>query len=286
MLSRQFLRTVVASNNISHSAAAAVAASSSSSSVSVCCFAGKSSSNNFGLLRSSPLLRLKYERLDDGYFQESFEALQRFENSTTYPGSIMAATPGDTAVHMGRFQTLLEEGDKHYWRAVVDDPEPRRYATIRIRFKEEVCVGDSFEVHNNVIPVSVPVDSTVAYLMQATQQINDSPYLCQNPFTLSLNGKVLHSAQTLKDAGITENTVLDAADDVRDHRMHEEGVRMLDWYRDEMTPEVENTAPYAELKLRENTVVPRMSPRAYRMYGKPPLARHGVPHGSQANRIK
>lgn len=261
MLSRQLLRSRAAA--ATSSASAVISATFSSSPPLMCCF------------RATAVLRLRYENLDESYYQESFEALQRFQQSKTYPGSIKAATPGDTAHFMTRYNTLLDEGDRHYWRAVVDDPEPRRYLTIRVRFKEDVCIGDRFEVHSSVVPVSVPADCTIAHLMQAVRELNDSPYLCENPFTLSLDGKVLAGSETLCAAGVSETTVLDAADDVRDHRMHEDGSRMLDWYRDEMTPDVENTAPYAELKLRENTVAHRKSPKAYRMYGKASLARHG-----------
>ena len=257
---------------LSTAASASVAGTASSSLAA----APRAASATAGLLHPTLQLRLGYEKIAEYYKQESFESLQKFEASQTYPGSIKASSPGDTMYPMQRYHTVLEDGDRHYWRAVVDDPAPARYVTIRIRFKENVCIGDRFELHAHVVPVSVPADATIATVLQTVIELNDSPYLCVNPIRLVHNGESLDLSQRLCDAGLSEVTVLDAIDDVTDHVSHEVGVKPLDWYADEMTPEVENAAPYAELKLRENITVMKRSPGTYRMQSKPPaLSKHG-----------
>lgn len=148
-------------------------------------------------------------------------------------------------------------------------------------------VGDRFETHQNVVMASVPENCTISELIQTVIQVNDSPYICLNPFSLALDGKTIHPDTTITDAGVTESTVLDAIDDVVDHRLHEEGYRPLNFFEDEMTPEVENKAPYAELKLTENLWTKMRSPNAYRFMGaKPTSSRYGIPYGVQNGKLK
>jgi hypothetical protein len=200
--------------------------------------------------------------------------MERFRASGTYPGSLRAATPGDTRCYMGKMDTLLTATDRHYWRAVTDDPEVQRYVTLRVRFKEEVCVGDRFETHAHIVSVCVPAACTVAQLLAATQAASESPYVAMTPFTLAVDGKELDGARPIAAYNITEYTDIDALAAGEDHLTHLSTMRAANFNETEITPELELEAPYAELKHRE--VVGTRNMRYGSKPSKSPLARYGA----------
>ena len=201
---------------------------------------------------------LEEKMLQDVYYQESFEALQRFKSSTTYPGPIKAATPGDTRFYsieqeygeIKEQETLLDATDRHYWRPVVDDPMVTKMITLRIRFKEESFDSPSWINKLHVISIMCSPDSTIQEVVDQIKLENSHCMIAHSPFFLAVDGKELERGKTLRDyATIQENSALDALDTAKDHLFHqaESGSRPKDWNVDEITDSETRQSPYKEI---------------------------------------
>ncbi|KAK7194506.1 Ubiquitin-2 like Rad60 SUMO-like/Ubiquitin family [Novymonas esmeraldas] len=201
------------------------------------------------------------------YQQEAFESHRRFVESRTYPGAIRAATPGDTRFYMGSVETILEENERHYWRAVVDDPYVQHLVPLRIRFKTFIWVTSGWEQRMQVVQVMVQRDATIAELMEQVRIENQSPYLCTSPFKLSIDGRELDELKTLADYGIEESSRIDAIAE-NDHLMHTDAEKPKDWNVDEMTDDVLLKSPYKEMAMQP---LPNLAPR----YEAKPKGYHG-----------
>ncbi|KAG5502955.1 hypothetical protein JKF63_04728 [Porcisia hertigi] len=202
------------------------------------------------------------------YEQEAYESHRRFTESKTYPGTIRAATPGDTRFYMGSAETILHENERHYWRAVVDDPQVEHLVALRIRFKTFVWVTSGWEQRIQVVQVMAQRDATIAELMQQVRIENQSPYLCTSSFKLSIDGKDLDELKTLADYGINEYSRIDAIEE-NDHQLHTEAESPKDWNIDEMTDEVLLRSPYKEMAMQpQPNLAPRYEARPKGFYGK------------------
>ena len=194
--------------------------------------------------------------LEDRYYQESFEALHRFKQSSTYPGAIRAATPGDTDNYFGSIQTVYNPKERHYWRPVTDDPQVTPWVSVRVRFKESVNEGVRWVTKMHVVRVRVQQNITVQQLIDEVRSANDSIYIAQKPFTLSIGGKQLGFEETLESILSTVNagskrgrydlTVDGIEDD--DHMLHTPGMLPKNYDRDEFGHDELQQSPYAEFE--------------------------------------
>ncbi|KAG5500295.1 hypothetical protein JIQ42_04632 [Leishmania sp. Namibia] len=219
------------------------------------------------LLHSTSACLLSARKLSQ-YEQEAYESHRRFTESRTYPGPIRAATPGDTRFYMGSVETILQENERHYWRAVVDDPQVQYLLPLRIRFKTFIWVTSGWEQRMQVVQVMVQRDATVAELLQQVRIENQSPYLCTSSFKLSIDGKELDEQKTLADYGIDEYSRIDAIEE-KDHLLHTEAERPKDWNVDEMTEELLLRSPYKEMGMRpQRNLAPRYEAKPKGYHGK------------------
>lgn len=214
----------------------------------------KKTSPNF--LRVSKSLLLCASRLQQ-YEQEAFEARKRFNQSLTYPGAIRAATPGDTKFYMGAVETILPGNDKHYWRAVVDDPHVEQLIPVRVRFQTNVWVTSSWEQRLQVVQVMVPHHATIGELIERLKVENQSPYLAQLPFTLTLNGCDLDKEKEMSFYNISENSVIYAVES-NDLCFDKESSRPKNWNVDEITFDDLQRSPYKEMRMEPR---PNLAPR-------------------------
>ncbi|KAG5477624.1 hypothetical protein CUR178_05330 [Leishmania enriettii] len=219
------------------------------------------------LLHSTSACFLSARKLSQ-YEQEAYESHRRFTESPTYPGSIRAATPGDTRFYMGSVETILQEHERHYWRAVVDDPQVQYLVPLRIRFKTFIWVTSGWEQRLQVVQVMMQRDATVAELLQQVRIENQSPYLCTSSFQLSIDGKELDMRKTLADYGIDEYSRIDAIEE-KDHLLHTETERPKDWNVDEMTEELLLRSPYKEMGMQpQRNLAPRYEAKPKGYHGK------------------
>lgn len=218
-------------------------------------------------MKATPLLLLSAGKLSQ-YEQEAFEAHRRFVESQTYPGPIRAATPGDTRFYLGSVETILQDNDRHYWRAVVDDPQVQYLVPLRIRFKTFVWVTTGWEQRMQVVQVMAHRDATIAELMQQVRIENQSPYLCTSAFKLSIDGRDLDELKTLADYNIDEFSRIDAVEE-NDHLLHTEAERPKDWNVDEITEETLKLSPYKEMSMQpQPNLAPRYEAKPKGFYGK------------------
>ncbi|CUF65081.1 Hypothetical protein, putative [Bodo saltans] len=180
------------------------------------------------------------------YRQDSFEASERLRASQTYPGAIRAATPGDTKYYFGR-ESILPQGQRHYWRAVVDDPQVEQTVTLRIRLKDNVWVTSGWETRLHVVQVVVPLDATVAEVIDQVLVDNQSPYLCTSPIALAVDGRDIAGDRTVKELGLHEHSIIDGYDVKGDHLSHMPEHRPRDWNVDEISDAAAQTSPYKEM---------------------------------------
>jgi hypothetical protein len=226
-------------------------------------------------MRCSAFLRFRVTRLRllsagklSQYEQEAFESHRRLTESQTYPGPIRAATPGDTRFYLGSFETILQDNDRHYWRAVVDDPQVQNLVPLRIRFKTFIWVTSGWEQRMQVVQVMAHRDATIAELMQQVRIENQSPYLCTSSFKLSIDGRELDELKTLADYSIDEFSRIDAIEE-NDHLLHTEAERPKDWNVDEMTEETLKISPYKEMSIQpQPNLAPRYEAKPRGFYGK------------------
>lgn len=210
----------------------------------------------FKFLRASQGLFLSASKLHQ-YEQEAFEAQRRFGESLTYPGAIRASTPGDTKFYMGSVETILQGNERHYWRAVVDDPQVEHLLPIRVCFKTNVWVSSGWEQRLQVIQVMVPRKATIGELIDQIKVENQSPYLCELPFTLTLNGSELSNEKELSFYNLSENSELYAIES-SDYCYTKESPRPKDWNVDEITSDDLNQSPYQEMGMESR---PNLAPR-------------------------
>ncbi|KEG13245.1 hypothetical protein DQ04_01121000 [Trypanosoma grayi] len=202
------------------------------------------------------------------YEQEAFEARKKLDESRTYPGPIRAATPGDTRFYAGSLESILHDTDRHYWRAVTDDPQVQYNIPLRIRFKILTWVTTGWEQRLQVVQVMSPRDSTIRQLIELITIENQSPYLCSTAFTLSIHGKELDLDKTLMDYDITEHSRIDAIEK-QDHLLHKDSERPKDWTVDEMTAELFSRSPYKEMSMQpQPNLAPRYEARPTGYFGK------------------
>lgn len=202
------------------------------------------------------------------YEQEAFESHRRFLESTSYPGPIRAATPGDTRFYDGSIETILNENERHYWRAVVDDPRVELLLPLRVRFKTNVWVTTGWEKRLQIVQVMVPRDATVSELIDLVRVENASPYLCTTQFKLALDGVELENRSPICAYNVSENTQLDAIE-CDDHVEHTDAVRPKDWNVDEMTVDDVSRSPYKEMGVVPvSNLAPRYEARPSGYFGK------------------
>ncbi|RHW73474.1 Ubiquitin family [Trypanosoma brucei equiperdum] len=202
------------------------------------------------------------------YQQEAFEARKRFEESTTYPGPIRAATPGDTRFYSGSLESILHDTDRHYWRAVTDDPRVQHLIPLRIRFKIFTWVTSGWEQRMQVVQIMAPKDSTIAQVKDLVIVENQSPYLCVSSFHLAIDGKELDPQKTLGEYGITEQSQIDAIEQ-NDHLLHRDDERPRDWTVDEITAEDVKRSPYKEMEMQLlQNLAPRYEARPKGYFGR------------------
>lgn len=218
-------------------------------------------------LRATAACFLTAKRLP-GYEQEAYEAYRRFTESQTYPGPIRAATPGDTRFYTGSAETILQENERHYWRAVVDDPQVQYLVPLRIRFKTFIWVTTGWEQRMQVVQVMAHRGATIAELMQQVKVENQSPYLCTSSFKLSMDGRELDELKTLADYNIDEFSRIDAIEE-NDHVQHIDAERLKDWNVDELEDEALAKSPYKEMGIQPAVnLAPRYEARPKGYYGK------------------
>lgn len=220
-----------------------------------------------GVLQCVAARFLSYTKLEENYSQQAFEALRRFQDSKTYPGAIREATPGDTQHYLGPVQTILNREDRHYWRAVTDDPLVEHMVPMRVRFKDNVWVVSKWEQRMHVIQVMIHRSATVKELIDQVTFECRSPYLCATPFTLAVDGKTLDPQSTLAQCGLNELSQVDAVDD-DDHRLD---VRPKDWHVDEISAAESEKSPYKEINAsKAGSTRPKYPaiPHALGRYGK------------------
>lgn len=198
------------------------------------------------LFKTSNVLLIAAGRFDE-YAQQAFEASRRFRESKTYPGAIRAATPGDTNTYLG-YTHIHHGNERHYWRAVIDDPQVEYLMPLRIRFKDNVWVTSGWETRMHVVQVTVPRTSTIAQVIEQVIVDNQSPYLCSNPIGLSVEGKELPNAATIEECGLHEGSFIDAIDLPDDHLRHLATHRPKDWNVDELTEGDMACSPYKEMQ--------------------------------------
>lgn len=226
-------------------------------------------------MRSAALLRIRAtlplllkERKLSQYEQEAYESHRRFTESQTYPGPIRAATPGDTRFYQGAVETILHENERHYWRAVTDDPQIQYLMPLRIRFKTFIWVTTGWEQRIQAVQVMIHRDATVAELVQQVRVENQSPYLCTSAFKLSIDGRELDEMKTLADYGIDEFSRIDALEE-NDHLLHTEAERPKDWNVDEMTEDTLKLSPYKEMSMQpQSNLAPRYEAKPRGFHGK------------------
>ncbi len=191
---------------------------------------------------------MKPNRMQQFYEQEAFEATRRFKESTTYPGALRIATPGDTNHYQGYARSLLHATERHYWRPVVDDPLVEDIVCLRVRFKDNVWVTTGFEPRMHVVQVIVPRKSSVRDVIREVTIANQSPYLCQNPFKLAVAGAELDVSKTVEELGLGEASLIAAIDSDVDHMEHLPGPhRPKDWNVDEITEQDAERSPHFEM---------------------------------------
>lgn len=212
--------------------------------------------------RATALALLSAKKLSR-YEQEAFEAHTRFSQSQTYPGPIRAATPGDTRFYDGSVETILHENERHYWRAVTDDPQVQYLMPLRIRFKTNVWATSGWEQRLQAVHVMIAREATIQELIDAVKVENQSPYLCVTEISLSIEGKELDPTKTLDLYNITEQSQIDAIES-NDHLQHTEAARPKDWNVDEVTVDDLVTSPYKEMGMQP------LANLAPRYEGKPP----------------
>lgn len=202
------------------------------------------------------------------YAQEAYESHRRFTESQTYPGAIRAATPGDTRFYAGSVETILEQNERHYWRAVVDDPHVEYLIPLRVRFKTFVWVTSGWEQRLQVVQVMVQRDATIADVVNQVRVENQSPYLCTSNFHLSIDGKELDNTKPISYYGIHEYSRIDAIEE-NEHLQHTEAERPKDWNIDEMTEGILETSPYKEMAMQPaSNLAPRYEAKPKGFYGK------------------
>eukprot|EP00796_Vickermania_ingenoplastis_P009251 gene9251-6504_t len=200
------------------------------------------------LLRRSSIALLRASKMKQ-YEQEAFESHRQFIESTTYPGAIRESTPGDTSFYIGAAETILHANERHYWRAVVDDPQLEYLIPLRIRFKVNVWVTAGWEQRMHVLQVMAPRHITVENLIERIKVENQSPYLAELPFVLLMDGMQLDENKDLEHYGITENSQIDAVDS-SDFVLGHESPRPKDWNIDEITDEDLLRSPYKEMGMK------------------------------------
>mmetsp|Transcript_23062 Transcript_23062/g.26761 ORF Transcript_23062/g.26761 Transcript_23062/m.26761 type:complete len:271 (-) Transcript_23062:50-862(-) len=203
------------------------------------------------------------------YAQEAFEASKQFHASKTYPGSIRAATPGDTRFYIGHQETVVHMNERHYWRAVIDDPQVEPVVTLRVRLRDDVWVTNGWETRMRVIQVVVPRGSTVAQVIEQVVVDNDSPYLCQRPIGLAVDGRELNSESSIDEYHLNENSIIDAIDVQVDHVKHLAEHRPKDWNIDEITDEDMLKSPYKEMSpVATANLIPRYEAQPAGLHGR------------------
>lgn len=218
-------------------------------------------------MRRSLLLFLRSGMLSQ-YEQEAYEASRRFKEADSYPGPIRASTPGDTRFYVGSVESILNENERHYWRAVTDDPLVQRQIPLRIKFKTQVWVTSGWEQRLQVVQVTVPHDCTVQELIEQVKIENQSPYLCLSKISLAENGKELDPTKSIAHYGLTENSSIDAIEEF-DHISHQEAQRPKDWNVDEITADHLARSPYKEMGMEPSqTLAPRYEARPKGYFGK------------------
>lgn len=217
--------------------------------------------------RATPIALLREKSLPQ-YQQEAFEAHRRFVESNTYPGPIRAATPGDTRFYAGSLESILGDNERHYWRAVTDDPAVQYVFPLRIRFKTFVWVTSGWEQRLQIVQVMVPRDATVQEVIDQVRVENQSPYLCTSSLKLALDSKELDESKPISFYGIHENSRLEAIEE-NDHLTHEASGRPKDWNKDEMTPEDLTKSPYKEMEMAPRAnLAPRYEGKPAGYFGK------------------
>lgn len=191
------------------------------------------------------------------YEQEAFEAQRRFNLSLTYPGEIRASTPGDTKFYMGSAETILQGNEKHYWRAVTDDPQVEQLLPIRVCFKTNVWVSSGWEQRLHVLQVMVSRNATIAELIDRIKVENQSPYIAELPFVLTLNGLELENEKEISFYNLTENSEIYAVES-SDFSYTNEAPRPKDWNVDEITSDDLQQSPYKEMGMESR---PNLAPR-------------------------
>lgn len=191
------------------------------------------------------------------YEQEAFEAQKLFAASKTYPGALRAATPGDTQFYMGSLETILHENERHYWRAVIDDPQVEYLVPIRIRFKTNVWVTTGWEERLQIIQVMASYSTTIADLIDRLKVENQSPYLAEAPFTLTMNGIELDESKDLLFYDISESSEIFAVEK-SDFCYKKESPRPKDWNIDELSALDLSQSPYKEMQPQP---CPQLTPR-------------------------
>ena len=190
----------------------------------------------------TPARAMSTDALEDTYYQQAYESLQRHNRSTTYPGPIRAATPGNANNwhphgESHAFEVTNDPMARSYWRPVADDPEIRELVQVRIRHKESVFVGSKWATHQHVAIVSVAPDATIDEILAEAHANNESAYVGTRPgsYTLAFQGRSVDGEDRL-DSLVSDKLRLaekgvtfDAIDVKKDHLWHTEDARPQDW---------------------------------------------------------
>jgi hypothetical protein len=203
-------------------------------------------------------------RVVSTYQQQAFESLQRMEQPTsTYPGSIRAATPGPArhggAIDKNIIKQRLVANAQTYWRPVTDDPERELHQHVRVRFKIQVFSGRKWVTQLHIVQVRVSRSASMEGLAAEVRSQMASPFLSAKPFVLARNGQEIPPDRTLADLQLSPTESLDAIDPQGDHLEHLEGHR-LKTYDDDIPPSLENTEPYKMNMAIHNTRAPGYAP--------------------------
>ena len=203
------------------------------------------------------------------YNIQMHKAEAAMKSSPTYQRPIKAATPGNVLCYFSKYprREILPETERHYWRAVVDDPQtPSQEVWVRVRFSTSVWVLSGWEKRLHYQMVSVPPYATIAQVHEKLGATCSVKWTDLRSFVYMLDGKQLPNGLMVSDlqqmAGGKHTITVDAVE--RSYvDEHDKAKQPKDFNEDEITPDDEE-----QLRIKEMHKVPhdQARPRFKRPY--------------------
>ena len=224
------------------------------------------------MLRRSSVVFFREETFS-WYQSQMLTAETYLKKSKTYPGSLKAASPGNALCYYSKYprREILPERERHYWRAVIDDPDNNtREVTLRMRFYSKVWVLGSWEQRLHYQMVTVPHYATLEQVKQKFLASENVKWDNLRSILFIINGKELATSLTLsevqdsissrKPSTLTLDVVESGYED--DHLPSK---KKIDFNEDEVSPDEEES-----LLVKEMHKVPheQARPRQHRPFLK------------------